>query len=228
MNERSFMFLDGAVLADQSPVPRGEQTRKAILDAAEKLFLDSGYNGTSMRQIANEIGMAVGGIYNHYASKDAIFKALLEERSMYPQIVEVVNSIQGVDGPDMLRKALIEVRQIVLDNKQFIGLVMIDVREFDGSTIRGLMSTVLPQFLRFAQRVIAAGGIRKDVNLFVLMRTFAMTMLGYILTDMVVFPRGHAMVASMPDLGDEVWQNAIMDVYLNGIAARDEEGEEQS
>lgn len=213
-------------MADQLPMPRGEQTRNAILDAAQRLFLDHGYNGTSMRQIANEVGLAVGGIYNHYQNKEAIFKALLEERSMYPQVLEALNGIQGVDGPDMLRQALIETRRIVLENAQFIGLVMIDVREFDGNTIRSIMSTVLPQLLRFAQRVMAAGGIRKDVNIFVLMRTFAMSLLGYILTDMVVFPRGHAMVLAMPDLGDEMWQNAIMDVYLNGIAARDEEGDE--
>lgn len=171
-----------------------------------------------MRQIATEIGLAVGGIYNHYQSKDAIFKALLQERSISPQLIDAINAIQGTDGPDMLRQALIASRHIARENTQFIGLVMIDMREFDGSTIRSLMGSMLPQFLRFVQRAMAAGGIRKEINLFVLLRSFVMTMLGYILTDLVDFPRGYETIPGTIVPDDEAWQNAIIDVYLSGIA----------
>ena len=48
---------------------KGERTRQEILQSAHQLFLKNGYHGTSMRQIAEGAGIAVGGIYNHFASK---------------------------------------------------------------------------------------------------------------------------------------------------------------
>lgn len=212
-------------MTDQQPFSRGEQTRKAILDAAERLFLNSGYNGTSMRQIAHGAGIAVGGIYNHYDSKEAIFKALVEDRSPYLQMVALLNSISGEDGPAMLRQALAQGRQVMREHQDFIGLVMIDLREFDGNAIRALMATVLPQLMRFAQRAMATGGIRSDLNLFILMRTFAMTLLGYMLTDMVIFGHGGAGLPGLSEMSDDFWQEAIMDVYLHGITAPPHEGD---
>jgi AcrR family transcriptional regulator len=58
------------MLQDES---RGERTRTEIIHAACRLFLQNGFHGTSMRQIAREAGIAVGGIYNHFAGKEQIF-----------------------------------------------------------------------------------------------------------------------------------------------------------
>ena len=55
---------------------RGEQTRQEIIRAALPLFSQQGYHGTSMRQIAAAAGIALGGIYNHFESKEAIFRAV--------------------------------------------------------------------------------------------------------------------------------------------------------
>jgi len=47
---------------------KGETTRLTIEDAAVELFMEHGYHATSMRQIAERAGLALGGIYNHFAS----------------------------------------------------------------------------------------------------------------------------------------------------------------
>ena len=57
---------------------KGERTRQDILSAAHTLFLEQGYHGTSMRQIAYRAGIALGGIYNHFAGKEGIFTAVFE------------------------------------------------------------------------------------------------------------------------------------------------------
>ncbi len=54
---------------------RGEQTRGEIIRAAHKLFVQQGYHGTSMRQIAKQAGIALGGLYNHFDSKQEVFQA---------------------------------------------------------------------------------------------------------------------------------------------------------
>ena len=45
---------------------KGEHTRGSIINAAHSLFANQGYAATSMRQIAEEAGLALGGIYNHF------------------------------------------------------------------------------------------------------------------------------------------------------------------
>jgi AcrR family transcriptional regulator len=56
----------------------GRQTRLAILDAALELFAEKGYFGTSLRDIATQVGVRESAIYNYFTSKDALFIALLE------------------------------------------------------------------------------------------------------------------------------------------------------
>jgi AcrR family transcriptional regulator len=57
---------------------KGEQTRERILDAALELFRTRGYADTTMRQIAEAAGVAVGNAYYYFASKDALILAFYE------------------------------------------------------------------------------------------------------------------------------------------------------
>lgn len=60
-----------------------ERRRPQILDAALELFLEQGYEGTSMQAIADEAGVTKPVVYACFASKDSLFRALLtreEER----------------------------------------------------------------------------------------------------------------------------------------------------
>ena len=59
---------------------KGERTRNQIEDAAIELFMEHGYHATSMRQIAEHANMALGGIYNHFKSKDEIFEAIILDK----------------------------------------------------------------------------------------------------------------------------------------------------
>lgn len=46
--------------------------RARVLDAAVELFADQGYDGTSVSQVINRAGVAKGGFYHHFASKEAL------------------------------------------------------------------------------------------------------------------------------------------------------------
>jgi AcrR family transcriptional regulator len=67
-----------------------KRRRPEVLDAALKLFLESGYDGTSMQAVADEAGVTKPVVYACFNSKDQLFRALLareEER--------IVGEIQG-------------------------------------------------------------------------------------------------------------------------------------
>lgn len=56
---------------------KGERTAQRILDVAESLFAEQGYDGTSLRQIAERARIKEPGLYNHFAGKQALYEAVL-------------------------------------------------------------------------------------------------------------------------------------------------------
>ena len=58
---------------------RAEDTRRKIYEAAMELFRDKGFEETTMRDIAAKAGVALGGAYYYYSSKDAIVLAFYRE-----------------------------------------------------------------------------------------------------------------------------------------------------
>ena len=58
---------------------RAEDTRKKIYEAAMDLFREKGFEETTMRDIAAKAGVALGGTYYYYSSKDAIVLAFYRE-----------------------------------------------------------------------------------------------------------------------------------------------------
>ena len=53
-------------------------TKEKILDAALTLFAENGYDGTSVEQIANIVGIKAPSLYKHYKGKEDILNALLD------------------------------------------------------------------------------------------------------------------------------------------------------
>ena len=59
---------------------RGEATRERVLDAAERLFADHGFDAVSIRQIAQEAGVTLGVVGFHGGAKLDLFKTILARR----------------------------------------------------------------------------------------------------------------------------------------------------
>jgi TetR/AcrR family transcriptional repressor of nem operon len=55
------------------PREQKAETRRRILDAAARLFRESGYDGVGVDAIMNEVGLTAGGFYSHFSSKEALF-----------------------------------------------------------------------------------------------------------------------------------------------------------
>lgn len=56
--------------------------RNEILDAAERLFVAKGFDGTSTGDILAEVGIACGTLYYHFKSKEDILDAMID---MHPK-----------------------------------------------------------------------------------------------------------------------------------------------
>ena len=57
--------------------------RNRILDAAFGLFSEKGFTATSMRDIADAVGIKAASLYNHFAGKQELFDALIARETDY-------------------------------------------------------------------------------------------------------------------------------------------------
>ncbi|WP_369298811.1 TetR/AcrR family transcriptional regulator [uncultured Neglectibacter sp.] len=60
-----------------------EETVRKILEVSRRLFLEKGYEKTSIQDIVNALGMSKGAIYHHFPSKEALLVAVVD--SFYSQ-----------------------------------------------------------------------------------------------------------------------------------------------
>lgn len=58
---------------------KGEQTKIAILAAAERVFAESGYRGSSLASIAERSGVTQSGLLHHFKTKEELLQAVLEQ-----------------------------------------------------------------------------------------------------------------------------------------------------
>jgi AcrR family transcriptional regulator len=58
--------------------PRQAGTRQRALDVALELFAEQGYEGTSLREIADRLGVTKAALYYHFASKEALLAGIVD------------------------------------------------------------------------------------------------------------------------------------------------------
>lgn len=68
----------------QTPTDSGRETvppksRQRIVDTARRLFLENGYLGVSMQQIADAAGLRKASLYHHFRSKEALFAEVMAQ-----------------------------------------------------------------------------------------------------------------------------------------------------
>jgi AcrR family transcriptional regulator len=82
-----------------------ELKRGLILDAARDIFETDGIEGASIRAIAKRAGYTPGAIYFHFASKEDIYGALLDQ-SLDALVARVTNALQpDATPPDQMAQA---------------------------------------------------------------------------------------------------------------------------
>ena len=73
---------------------KGEISRDNLIEAAGRVFQRQGFAETTVRHIANEAGVALGGLYRHFTSKDEFIAIVLAEgmRDINRQVREAVEA----------------------------------------------------------------------------------------------------------------------------------------
>jgi AcrR family transcriptional regulator len=78
------------------PVKPQHETRTRILDAAEELFMQHGFEGTSMRQLTARAAVNLAAVNYHFGSKDALIEAVFRRR-LDPMNAERITALDQLE-----------------------------------------------------------------------------------------------------------------------------------
>jgi len=195
---------------------KGELTRSAIIEAAHQLFITRGYSATSMRKIAQKSGIALGGIYNHFASKDEIFEAVFIENHPYLEMIPAIESAQGATVEEFVRNAAQQMMNAMQSRPDFLNLMFIEIVEFKSVHAQEIFTETLPRGIGIVEQISSKEGNLRSIPTQMLIRTFIGLFFSYYLTESIF-----GQVAP-----PEFQQDAIeyyVDVFLHGILASENE-----
>ena len=84
-----------------------EVTEERILDVAQRLFLEKGYENTTIQDIVDELsGLTKGAVYHHFKSKDEIMDAVGDRMFLTNNPFEAVKARSDLNGLEKLREAI--------------------------------------------------------------------------------------------------------------------------
>jgi AcrR family transcriptional regulator len=105
-------------------VPRQPRTGvdETILDAAAALFARHGFEQTSLKALADAVGLSKAGLLHHFPSKDALFESAWEHsRELCRNIVDLVSPLPP--GPAREHRALELLTDCALDRPGLVSLM---------------------------------------------------------------------------------------------------------
>ena len=142
-----------------------EQTVQLILDTATRLFLQKGYDKTTLQDIIDATKLSKGAIYHHFASKEAILIAVVDRvGEAQSAMLAEVRDRKGLTGAEKLREmfrtavrlsfqgGILNMLPFLIENPKFMALQM-----------QSILGEAAPDYiLPILKEGIADGSIRAD------------------------------------------------------------------
>jgi AcrR family transcriptional regulator len=135
--------------------PRGAQ-REHITRTSGRLFRDKGYHGTSMADIATEVGLSKAALYTHLSAKQDVLRELVDRGAtlFMDGIAEVAASTDP--APTKLRHALRMHLGIVAGHPDLAAVFLQEWRQLDGDA-RDRINRLRDQYEHTWRAIIAQG-----------------------------------------------------------------------
>jgi AcrR family transcriptional regulator len=199
----------------EETLSKGERTRQTIEEAAYELFLEHGYSATSMRRIAERVGLALGGIYNHFSSKEEIFESIILNKHPYKQILPVILSAPGDALTEFVHNAAHTLVEELGRRPDFIRLMFIEIVEFDSKHMPTIFEEIFPEFLPLVQRFQSPEGVLRPIPPPLLLRAFLGMFFSFYMTELIT---EHM---DIPEMHENAL-NGFVEIFLHGILVEKE------
>jgi AcrR family transcriptional regulator len=142
---------------------RGRRTLRAILDAAAAEFGEKGFHDGSISGITRRAGVALGSFYTYFDSKDAVFRALVQDMSdqVRDQVAPAIRAASDQLAAE--RAGLLEFIRFVRQHKEIYRII--DESEFvDPDSFRRHYATTAERIHARLSAAATRGEVRGDVD----------------------------------------------------------------
>jgi TetR/AcrR family transcriptional repressor of mexJK operon len=209
----SFVVTEEFSTTSSSEAAPPPTSRQRIVDIARRLFIDEGYLGVSMQQIADIAGLRKASLYHHFRSKESLFADVMAE--LMDRILRDFAAVDLDDAPleEQLRQiALINYRQF--DQPEIHRLAMDffkHVPESEHTEVHDRLRSMQAVFSDIFERAIERGEMR-PIN-----PHYAATMFFHMM--MALAHQEPEFAAVPPPPADEA-AALVIDVLLHGLAGK--------
>ena len=190
---------------------KGERTKNDILAAAFALITEQGYHGTSMRQIAERAGIALGGIYNHFSGKEEVFEQVVLNYHPIHEVLPEIEVMEEETAEQLLRRVAHLMVDRLLSENNYINLLFIEIVEFEMRHLPHLVELIMPRVMTFAQKLYQTRGDFGLLPVTVIVRLFLGTVFTYFITETFIVPN-----TQIP-LGGSNALDEMLDALFHGI-----------
>jgi AcrR family transcriptional regulator len=143
---------------EPSSLTKGERTAQRILDVAEQLFAEKGFDGATLRDIAGRVGIREPGLYNHFASKEALYRSVLE-RALQPLADAIDELMEREASPEELKALPARLTDLIALHPNIVALMYRSLLGSADAPGHELMEDWLERlFLKGAALLEGAGG----------------------------------------------------------------------
>ncbi|MEJ1922947.1 TetR/AcrR family transcriptional regulator [Microbacterium sp. KHB019] len=150
---------------DQTPARRGRPgyDREQILEIAAQVFIEQGYDATSVASLASRLGLSKSALYHHFASKEEVLEVALDEA--LGGLEGVLSGVGDGSARDRLEHVLRGAVLVLVDKLAYVTLLLrvrgnSDVERAALERRRAFDRTVTA-LVRAAQ---AEGTVRSDID----------------------------------------------------------------
>lgn len=109
----------------------GSISRERILQAAARLFRERGYKGSTVRDIAQAVGILSGSLFHHFRTKEEMLIEIMREAAL--SVCIRAEEVTGREAPavEQLRELILLELQAIISNsrKDFHGVLFFEWRE---------------------------------------------------------------------------------------------------
>ncbi len=151
----------------ETPRPAAVDKRRAILDAAIRVFARQGYHATRVADIADEAGVAYGLVYHYFRSKEAVMTELFTER--WSLLLAAGEQVK--EGSGTPREKLSAIAGFIIESYRhdpdLMKVIIIEVTRAANSFGRTHLPEIRQAYDQVAQIVAAAqadGAFRTDID----------------------------------------------------------------
>jgi AcrR family transcriptional regulator len=186
--------------------------REQILDAAMRLIPQYGVRATTMEQIAEAAGISAPAIYWHFASKEALAKALVDRCSPLPEVRHVLARGAEGDPAEDLRALARLMLHVLAERLAVIQAAMLESATNPSFATHVLQNVALPIWMtigNYFQAHVAAGRLRAAPPL---PRVFSFA------GPILAFTLGRRALGVVFPIDPEQLVDTLVDTFLHGAA----------